>query len=101
MARKRLPKPVPEIGEKWCNSYLVTYPVSYRYNGGIVVNGKWHEGYLVPRPHVPKGYMLTGIGCGFQMNARPPQATCMIVRKDGSDVTKTQLKSDLDALRKG
>ena len=42
------------VGEKWCDGFLVSYPVSYRYNGGISIDGKWYEGFKVARPKVPK-----------------------------------------------
>ena len=28
-------------------SMQVTYPVSYRYNGGIPIDGEWYAGYEV------------------------------------------------------
>jgi len=62
-------------GEKWCDSWLVTYPTSYDYNGGIIINGKLYQGFIIAPPKVPKGYKLTGIGCGLQLNAYPPYAT--------------------------
>ena len=75
MAYKTMPKPGLTIAEKWCNGFLVTYPVSYRYNGGIIYKDKLYEGFTVPNPDVPKGYKLTPIYCGLQLNARPPYAT--------------------------
>ena len=54
---------------------VVKYPVSYRYNGGIIVEGKWHDGYEVGDPIVPDGYELVGMGVGLQLNSRPPIAT--------------------------
>ncbi len=62
-------------GERWCDKNLVTYPVSYQYNGRIVLDGKWYAGYEVPDPIVPKGFELVGIGCGLELNAHPPLAT--------------------------
>ena len=62
-------------GERWLDSHLVTFPVSYRYNGGTIVNGEWYSGYEVPPPKVPKGFELVSIGIGLQLNARPPYAT--------------------------
>lgn len=69
----------------------VTFPVSYRYNGGIVLtpkgrmsfddpDAKWYAGFTVPEPIVPEGYELVSIGVGLQLNARPPYAT-MLLRK--------------------
>lgn len=76
--------PVPEISPasvKHKNSIEkgqggeVNYPVSYRYNGGIVINGKWYKGFKVPAPIVPDGHKLVNIGVGLQLNAKPPYAT--------------------------
>jgi hypothetical protein len=63
------------VSKPWCHSFLVTFPVSYRYNGGIVIDDEWYAGYEVPPPVVPAGFELVGIGCGLQLNARPPYAT--------------------------
>ena len=56
-------------------SHEVTYPVSYRYNGGIIIKDKHYEGYEIPRPAIPEGWKLENLGCGLQLNARPPYAT--------------------------
>lgn len=70
-------------------SVEVTYPVSYRYNGGILLkpdgswdpdNGDWYPGYEVPRPILPDGYKIVGIGVGLQLNSRPPYATTILVK---------------------
>ena len=53
----------------------VTYPVSYRYNGGIVIKDQWYAGYEVPPPEIPQGWQLADIGVGLQLNAKPPYAT--------------------------
>lgn len=53
----------------------VTYAVSYTYNGGIVIDDKWYEGYEVPAPYILPGFGIVGIGVGLQLNARPPYAT--------------------------
>lgn len=58
-----------------CCGYLVTYPVSYTYNGGIVINNKWYEGFRVPRPSIPDGFELVDISIGLQLNAKPPLCT--------------------------
>ena len=71
---KKMPKAKLTVTEKWCNSFLVTFPVSYRYNGGIVIGNKWYEGFEVPRPKVPKGFELYSIGVGLQLNAQPHYA---------------------------
>ena len=90
---KRCPRPMLHVTEKWGNRYLVTYSVSYRYNGGIIIGGKWYEGYKVPRPKVPKGFKLVGIACGLQLNAHPPYATSYIEALDGRKVIKSELKT--------
>lgn len=59
----------------------VKYPVSYNYNGGIIINGKWYDGYIVGQPLVPKGLELQSIGVGLMLNAMPPLATAVLVRK--------------------
>ena len=81
------------VSEKWCDSFLVTYPVSYRYNGGIIIDGQCYEGFKVAKPKVPKGFKLTSIACGLQLNARPPFATRYLEPKDGRKVTKKELKA--------
>lgn len=53
----------------------ITYPVSYRYSGGIVVGNAWYRGYIVPKPVVPAGWEIVGLGVGLQLNCRPPYAT--------------------------
>jgi len=72
--------PAPDLTKKARHDKRVevTYPVSYTYNGGTVIDGKWYAGYEVPKPIVPKGYKLTGIGVGFQFNAHPPYATMIL-----------------------
>jgi len=91
---KTMPKPKLSIGEKWCSSFLVTFPVSQTYNGGIVIDDKWYKGYQVPRPKVPKGFKLVSIGCGLQLNARPPYATYYLKPNDDKrNVTKKELKA--------
>jgi hypothetical protein len=89
-----MPKPKLSIGERWCNSFLVTYPTSYTYNGGIVVKDKWYKGFKVPSPKVPKGFKLVGIGIGSQLNARPPYATVYLKpNKDTHKITRKELKA--------
>jgi len=101
MAFKRVNKPTLTIGEKWSDGYLVTYPVSCRYNGGIVIDDKHYEGFTVPAPKIPKGYYTMGIGCGLQLNARPPYATSLILRKDEKKFTKKELKEAIANTTKG
>ena len=73
--------------EKWLDSHLVVYPVSYKYNGGIVLdkkghvcfkNGKWYAGFKVPKPIAPKGFKLVDIGVGLNLNAYPPMKTAYL-----------------------
>jgi len=59
----------------------VQFAVSEEYNGGIVINDKWYKGYKVPPPILSPGFKLVGIGVGHQLNARPPYATQLLVRK--------------------
>lgn len=66
------------LGRKWNNGRLVEYPVSYTYNGGIVVDGEWYSGFEVPGPVIPEGYELISIGIGLNLNARPPFATSLL-----------------------
>ena len=80
--RKVYPKPRLLYSEKWCDSCLVTFPVSYNYNGGIVIDGEWYEGVEVPDPVVPEGYKLKSIGVGLQLNANPPYATMYLEKVD-------------------
>jgi hypothetical protein len=81
------------VGEKWCDGYLITFPVSYRYNGGISVNNRHYEGFTVKNPKIPKGFETKSICCGLQLNAKPPLATRMILRKDGKKFTKNELEA--------
>jgi hypothetical protein len=70
----KAPKKIPKLGKR------VTFPVSYRYNGGTFVDGEWYDGFFVPPPVVPDGYELVGMGCGLQMNCRPPYVTLLLVQ---------------------
>jgi len=82
MSLYKYPKPTLEkTGEKWNGGELVFFPVSYRYNGGTVIDGKWYEGYSVPKPAIPKGYELFSIHCGLELNARPPTQTMCLRKK--------------------
>jgi len=92
---KVMPKPHLTIAERWCNSFLVNYPVSYRYNGGIIIDNKWYSGFSVPPPHVPDGFQLVNIGVGLQMNACPPYATTYLKPLNGKKVSKSELKKAL------
>lgn len=84
------------IAERWCQSFLVTYPVSIRYNGGMVEDDKWYEGYKVPKPKVPEGFKLVGIGCGLQLNCHPPYTTAYLKPIDEDrKVTKGEMKQIL------
>lgn len=77
----KCPQPVLKYkGEKWGSGKIVTYPVSYRYNGGTIIDGEWYDGYEVPFPSVPNGYKLFNVGIGLQLNAHPPYAS-MLMKK--------------------
>jgi hypothetical protein len=75
--------PVPKLkkGKRWGSGTLVTFPVSYTYNGGICVGEDWYPGFEVPPPVVPEGYELVGMGIALQLNARPPYATMLLKKK--------------------
>lgn len=77
---KEMPKAELKITRKFKDgSYEVTYPVSYRYNGGIIIGDNWYKGYHVPKPDIPEGFELVNIGVGLQLNARPPYATMLVM----------------------
>ena len=80
------------LGERWCDSWLVNYPATYQYNGGITVDEEWYDGYEVPPPKTPEGFELVGIGCGYQLNAHPPLATAYLKPLDGHKVSKSEAK---------
>lgn len=87
---KKMPQPVIPAerqrgDEKWCYGWLVTFPVSIRYNGGITIDGEWYDGYEVPEPKVPEGFELISIACGLQLNAHPPYATMYLKPKEADD----------------
>jgi len=78
----------------WNGGIEATFSVSYRYNGGIVLDengapiiswdgGEWYDGYKIERPVVHGDFELVGMGVGLQLNARPPYATQILRRKDG------------------
>jgi hypothetical protein len=99
MSYKIIDKAYLDIGEKWCNCFLVTYPTSIRYNGGMSEDGEWYEGYKVAKPKVPEGFKLVGIGCGLQLNSHPPYATAYLEPLDGRKVSRKELKSILSNMR--
>lgn len=82
MRLKKYPRPKLLKTEKWCDSCLVIFPVSYRYNGGIILDDEFYEGFEVPDPVIPKGYKLKDIGVGLQLNAKPPYATMYLEKVD-------------------
>jgi len=73
LTKVRRPKPGKSVE--------VTFAVSYRYNGGIVIDDEWYAGYEVPPPIVPEGFMLVGIGVGLELNSHPPYATQLMKAK--------------------
>lgn len=64
----------------------VMFPVSYTYNGGTIINGKWYKGYKVGKPIVPDGYELISMAILLQLNASPPLATMYLRKKDNNEV---------------
>ncbi len=70
-----------KVGKKWGVGKLCTFPVSYRYNGGIVVNGEWHKGVEVGPPEVPEGFILKDIAVGLNLNCFPPLATQLLIKE--------------------
>jgi len=72
---KKFPTPQLTYGERWLDSYLVSFPVSYQYNGGIIIDGEHYDGIEVPSPIIPDGYTLKSIGVGLNLNYVPPYAT--------------------------
>ena len=99
MKLKHINKCYLTIGEKWCNSFLVTYPVSYTYNGGTIIDNDWYNGYSVAKPKVPKGYKLTSISCGLQLNCYPPFATSLLESLDGKPKSISEIKSALATIK--
>lgn len=95
MAYKQITECPLIIGEKWCDSFLVIFPVSYRYNGGIVIGDEWYDGYEVVKPEVPAGFELVSIGCGLQLNAHPPYATRYLKPLDGKKKSRSEVKAAL------
>lgn len=91
MRRKQYPRPKLNRTEDWSDGCLVTFPVSYDYNGGIVIDDEWFSGVEVPEPHVPEGYTMKGIGIGLQLNAVPPEATMYLEKQSGASVPKPDL----------
>ena len=75
-----MPRPKVKKGRKWAGGHLVTYPVGYRYNGGVTHKGEWYTGFIVPPPIVPEGYRLMDIGIGLELNAWPPVATMLMLK---------------------
>jgi hypothetical protein len=84
------------ISERWGDSFLVTYPVSYRYNGGTIIEDEYYEGFEVVKPSTPKGYELVGIGCGLQLNAHPPYATSYLRPLDCKKKSKKEVQAAIE-----
>lgn len=85
MANKKFPQPKVSYGERWLDSYLVYFPISYQYNGGIIIDGIHYDGVDVPDPILPHGYTLKGIGIGWNLNCVPPRATMYLKPEGGSE----------------
>ena len=92
---KKYPAPKLTIGERWLDSYLVTFPVSYRPNGGCVIDGEYYDGVEVPSPIIPSGYTLKSIGVGMMLNQTPPVCTMYLKPIDGLKVGKSKLVKEL------
>ena len=90
---KKEKRPCLTIAEKWSDSFLCTYPVSYKYNGGTSIDGKWYEGYKVPAPRIPEGFELVYTGISLDLNARPPLATDYLRPLNGGKVKKKELQA--------
>ena len=93
---KKLQSAPLTIGERWCDSFLVTYPISIRYNGGTTIDGKWFQGYIVPKPKIPKGFKVHNIGCSLNLNAHPPYATVYLYPADERRISKKELQAAID-----
>lgn len=86
--------------ERWCDSWLVTLPVSYTYNGGVSNNGKWYSGFKVNSPKPPDGFELVGVGSGLQLNARPPHKKYYLKPVDGHKVTRYEAEMIVASIQK-
>jgi len=62
-------------------SKQVKYSVSYAYNGGTVIDGKWYAGYRVGKPIIDSDCELVDIAVGLQFNCHPPYATMLLRRR--------------------
>lgn len=58
----------------------VSYPVSYAYNGGTIIAGKFYAGYEIPPPVIPAGFKVVELYMALQHNAHPPLKTVKLVR---------------------
>jgi len=63
----------------------VTFPVSYTYNGGIIIDGKWYKGFRVPYPKLREGFTLKTLGVGLDLNQKPPRATMLLTKAGKED----------------
>lgn len=99
MKLKHIKKCYLNITEKWGKSFLVTYPVSYTYNGGTIIDNEWYNGYQVAKPSIPKGFKLTSIHCGLQLNAHPPYATSLLESLDGIPKSLNYIKKALAIIK--
>jgi hypothetical protein len=97
MSYKKIKECHLTLAEEWGISFLVTYPVSITYNGGIALD-KWYKGFKVAKPKVPQGFELVNIGIGLQLNCRPPYATSYLKPIDGKKVSKSFVKTALSKL---
>jgi hypothetical protein len=63
------------------NSRQISFPVSYTYNGGIVIGDKWYKGFHVPAPIIPSDCELNTLGIGLCLMSQPPMCTVLLKRK--------------------
>lgn len=64
---------------------IVKFPVSYKYNGGITIDGNHYDGYSVGAPVIPDGCELVSLGIGLNMNNHPPFSTMLLKEKDKNE----------------
>ncbi len=77
-----LPAPDLTSQAKAGRKVKVSFPVSCNYNGGIVRNGEWFVGYVVPEPIVPIGFKLVYDGGGLERNSSPPTCYAYLVPEE-------------------
>lgn len=71
----------------------VSIPVSYAYNGGVLVHGCVFAGYEVEPPILPEGCELVDMAVGLNLNVAPPKATKVLRRSAQPLPTPAQSQS--------